>query len=462
MPCRNAGPFLQAAVQSVLTQPQCLELLVADGGSTDGSLKALETMAGADPRLRIISRSDPGPADALNKAFQAARGTLIGWLNADDLSPPGAFARAVTALAENPEWLMVYGEGEEFNEESGLIQRYPTLPPSIGLSGFQSHCFICQPAVVFRRPMGVLLGEFDQQWGTAFDFDYWLRAFTAFPHRIGYIPHLQGRTRLHNDTITSKQRAQVALEATKLLARHFGSADANRLHNYALELQLGLAELPEQDNPQAQLRDLFAQAQPCLSHAAAAKLHSTWLTGDPPSPPQSERCSWQSKGHHPPAKTITPFRERAFGVNLIGHAFRMFGIGEDIRMAARALQAADVPCCVIHDPAGNGAACNNRSLEPLICSDPAGGPYSFNLVCIAAPIQARWLRQVGCDPLHERYTIASWPWETQQWPHAWMPLLDVADELWPSSQFTAAALAAPAAEAGRPLKVMPMAAAGHD
>ncbi|MDC3010849.1 hypothetical protein OAZ24_01285 [Synechococcus sp. AH-736-G21] len=43
----------------------------------------------------------------------------------------------------------------------------------------------------------------------------------------------------------------------------------------------------------------------------------------------------------------------------------------------------------------------------MICSDPAGGPYAFNLVCMAAPIQARWLRQVGCDHLHERYTIAS-------------------------------------------------------
>ena len=39
-----------------------------------------------------------------------------------------------------------------------------------------------------------------------------------------------------------------------------------------------------------------------------------------------------------------------------------------------------------------------------------------------------------------------------------MQLLDVADELCPSSQFTAAALAGPAAEAGRPLIVIPMAA----
>jgi glycosyltransferase involved in cell wall biosynthesis len=61
-------------------------------------------------------------------------------------------------------------------------------------------------------------------------------------------------------------------------------------------------------------------------------------------------------------------------------------------------------------------------------------------------------------PLRERYTLSSWPWETQQWPEAWMPLLHVADELWPSSRFTTAALAGPAADAGLPLQVMPMAA----
>ena len=93
--------------------------------------------------------------------------------------PPGALARAVSALGAHPEWLMVYGEGEEFNEETGLVQRYPTLPATVGLEGFRSYCFICQPAVVFRRSMVVLLGEFDQQWRTAFDFDYWLRGLRS-------------------------------------------------------------------------------------------------------------------------------------------------------------------------------------------------------------------------------------------------------------------------------------------
>lgn len=147
MPCRNAGPFLFEAVASVLQQQECLELLVADGGSTDGSLEELERWTHNDARIRIVSRSDSGPAHALNQAFRAARGTLIAWLNADDLYPPGALARAVAALDAHPEWLMLYGEGDEFDSATGLQQRYPTLPPSVGIEGFPSHCFICQPAV---------------------------------------------------------------------------------------------------------------------------------------------------------------------------------------------------------------------------------------------------------------------------------------------------------------------------
>ena len=517
MPCFNPGPHLQEAVSSVLSQPECLELVVADGGSTDGSLQLLHTLAQHDPRVRVHSEPDAGPADALNKALRRVRGTVIGWLNADDLYMPGALSRACAALRAHPIWLMVYGEGEEFSPATGLRRRYPTLPPEVGLAGFRSHCYLCQPTVVFRRAMTVLLGDFDCHWSTAFDFDYWLRAFATFPQRIGYVPYLQACTRLHEDTITSRQRAAVALEATALLARHFGTADHTRLHNYGLELQLGLARLPAARSTTEHLGDLAEQASSWLTPAALADFRRNWLVDattapamiaaeqqaaelhldrplpvrllqalspvlrlDAPGPPagphtrlkqavQHHRSAFpllssvpttpvEHPGHSPSvSRPIKPFAQRPFGVNLIGHAYEAFGIGEDVRMAARALQSVGVPCCVIHHPAGNGAACSDRSLESLVVSEP-DGPYAFNLVCMAAPIQARWLLQQGLDPLRERYTIAAWPWETQTWPVAWLPLLTVADELWPSSRFTATALEGPAKEASRPLRVMPMAA----
>ena len=156
----------------------------------------------------------------------------------------------------------------------------------------------------------------------------------------------------------------LALDPTQLLARHFGAADSKRLHNYVLELQLGIAEMPEGVDFVTHLLQLFESARPYLAPGALARLKSTWLIGDPPKPQQSEPCSWKSEGLHRAApRDALPFAQRPFGVNLIGHAFEMFGIGEDIRMAARALQAADVPCCVIHHPAANGAAFSDRTLE---------------------------------------------------------------------------------------------------
>ncbi|MEB3320081.1 MAG: glycosyltransferase [Cyanobium sp.] len=514
MPCLNPGPFLEEAIASVLAQPDCLELLIADGGSTDGSLSRLRERAAGESRIRLLTGPDQGPADALNRAFQAARGTVIGWLNADDLYTAGALSRAVACLSRHPEWLMVYGEGEEFNSSSGSRLRYPTLPPQAGLKGFVSHCFICQPTVVFRRSMGILLGPFDSSWRTAFDFDYWLRAFSAFPERIGYVPHLQASTRLHQHTITSSQRSRVALEATKLLARSLGGAPATRLHNYALELQLGIASPPPDQPMLDHLDAVFREAEAHLEPAACARLRQDWLL-DPVTAPGRLRAESEAAatGWHrslpgqllqawrpqlrleaagPPAgphrrlveavtseaaalpllQTLhaTPaqpeagersFPERPFGVNLIGHAFDVFGIGEDIRMAARSLQAADVPCCVIDHPAGNGSARTDRSLETLLHSGGCGGPYAFNLVCMAAPVQARWLLEQGFAGLRERYTLVSWPWETEIWPAAWEPLLQVADELWPSSRFTARALQ-PHSHAERPLHWMPMAAAIAD
>jgi glycosyltransferase involved in cell wall biosynthesis len=67
----------------VLADPAVLELLIADGGSGDGSLERIERRCQADRRVRLVSRADQGTADALNRAWPHLRGTVVGWLNAD-------------------------------------------------------------------------------------------------------------------------------------------------------------------------------------------------------------------------------------------------------------------------------------------------------------------------------------------------------------------------------------------
>jgi len=149
--------------------------------------------------------------------------------------------------------------------------------------------------------------------------------------------------------------------------------------------------------------------------------------------------------------------QRPFGVNLIGHAFEVFGIGEDVRMAALALDSAGVPFCVVNVPANNGAAASDRSLEPHTLPPGELGPYCFNLVCLAAPSHGAWIAREGLAQQRGRTTIVAWPWETQTWPSAWECMIPLADAFWPSSTFTAKALEPFSDPGRRPLQVMPMA-----
>ncbi len=101
MPSLNQVQYIERALRSILEQETkfSLEVIVMDGGSTDGELEILSCIAiESQGRLHWYSEADRGPAHAVNKAMAKARGEVIGCLNADDLYPPGAIERAVKAM----------------------------------------------------------------------------------------------------------------------------------------------------------------------------------------------------------------------------------------------------------------------------------------------------------------------------------------------------------------------------
>ena len=164
------------------------------------------------------------------------RGTIVGWLNSDDLYVTDAVARAVDGFAQHPNWIMLYGHGRHVDSHGKFISSYPTLMPAGPLSRFASGCFICQPTVFFKRSMHVLLGDLDTSLKTAFDFDYWLRAFSVFPERIGFIDEVQAESRLHEACITKTMRQTVAFEGLRVVAQHLGHAPIHWITTYIDEL----------------------------------------------------------------------------------------------------------------------------------------------------------------------------------------------------------------------------------
>ena len=85
VPSYNYARFLEACLGSIKQQDYInYEVLIADGGSNDGSLEIIRHYCDEDERFQLISTEDNGQADSIFKAFQQASGDILCFLNADD------------------------------------------------------------------------------------------------------------------------------------------------------------------------------------------------------------------------------------------------------------------------------------------------------------------------------------------------------------------------------------------
>lgn len=172
MPSLNQGEFLRESIESVLSQDYPdLELLVQDGGSTDGTLAVLESYA---DRIVLASEKDEGQADALNRGFARASGEVLGYLNSDDLLLPGAIRRVAEAFDRRPEAQLVLGRARYVDARGAVIG--PCLTQAWNRDRLADYCFVAQPAAFFRRALADAVGPFDVSLHHALDYDYWLRA----------------------------------------------------------------------------------------------------------------------------------------------------------------------------------------------------------------------------------------------------------------------------------------------
>jgi hypothetical protein len=146
--------------------------------------------------------------------------------------------------------------------------------------------------------------------------------------------------------------------------------------------------------------------------------------------------------------TLKAFKQRSFGVNVIGYAYGQLGIGEDARMAARSLLAALVPFNMVSFTPGADIGQNDRSMQQHIVE------FAINLFCLTAEETGRFYAEQGSGQFTNRHNIGYWPWELGAWPDAWQMLFELVDEVWVSSQHTFDALV-PVCD--KPLYLMPMA-----
>ena len=110
-PTFNAVDFIQGCIENAAAQgPEVLEHIIADGGSTDGTVELVERLKVEHTHLRLLPGPDKGQSDAMNKATKIARGDIIGILNADDFYEPDTVARAARRLKQAKGATLICGD----------------------------------------------------------------------------------------------------------------------------------------------------------------------------------------------------------------------------------------------------------------------------------------------------------------------------------------------------------------
>lgn len=120
IPAYDAADFIGAALDSALAQtlPE-LEVLVVDDGSRDATAAIVTRRAAGEPRLHLLGTSENGgPARARNLALDAARGTWVGILDADDTWAPDRLERLL-AVADREAAEVVADDLELVDGETG-------------------------------------------------------------------------------------------------------------------------------------------------------------------------------------------------------------------------------------------------------------------------------------------------------------------------------------------------------
>lgn len=101
LPVYNGVKWVADAVTSVLEQDfGDWELIIIDDGSSDGTAKVLSGFD--DPRIKVLSQENRGVSDARNRGLEAASGSFVTFLDADDLLTRSSFSSRVAAFQVDP------------------------------------------------------------------------------------------------------------------------------------------------------------------------------------------------------------------------------------------------------------------------------------------------------------------------------------------------------------------------
>lgn len=224
IPAYNQAKYLIEAIESVLAQShKDYEIIVVDDGSTDGTPNVVKHFT---DDIRYIQQGNQGLAGARNTGILAAKGELIGLLDADDLWLPNYLDSMVAFTNLHPEAAVYYCCAQSMDSEGNKLPQVfggPIVPAEKLYETILRADFLIPSTIMMRKSVVKAAGLFDPSFRRLQDGELWIRLLKE-NIRFSGLSEVLVRYRIHSTSLsndpTGGQKAMMALTE-----KHFGTDD---------------------------------------------------------------------------------------------------------------------------------------------------------------------------------------------------------------------------------------------
>jgi glycosyltransferase involved in cell wall biosynthesis len=190
-----------------------IEYVVIDGASTDGTLDVIKKYKSRISKL--ISESDKGIYDAMNKGLKLATGDYVLFMNSgDEIFANDTVAKIFATQADAD---IYYGETEIINSKGeSMGQRRHKAPEKFTWKGFNLGMSISHQAIYIKRS---LIEPYDSQYQLSADIDWIIRAAKKAKTIVN--THMYVAKYLFGG-MSKKKHKQSLIERYHIMRKHYG------------------------------------------------------------------------------------------------------------------------------------------------------------------------------------------------------------------------------------------------